>query len=44
MINNITSTIDHISKRIIMDCDSCNLSSVCSEVEELKKLHFKNKL
>ena len=36
----ITKTIDHILKNVTMDCKSCSLSSVCSEVEELRKLHF----
>lgn len=36
----ITRTIDHILKNAGMDCDSCNLSEICNEVEGLRELHF----
>ncbi len=36
----ITKTIDHIFKNVIMDCKACNLQKVCDEVEGLKQLHF----
>lgn len=37
----ITKTIDHILKNVIMDCNACSLQAVCDEVEGLKELHFK---
>ncbi len=37
----ITKTIDHILKNVIMDCGACSLQAVCDEVEGLKELHFK---
>lgn len=36
----ITKTIDHIFKDVIMDCGACNLKEICDEVEGLKELHF----
>lgn len=37
----ITKTIDHILKNVIMDCKACSLQKVCDEVEGLRELHFK---
>lgn len=37
----ITKTIDHILKNVIMDCTACSLQKVCSEVEGLRELHFR---
>ncbi len=37
----ITAALDHIMKDIKMDCDSCNLKTVCEEVEALRKKDFK---
>lgn len=39
----ITKTIDHIFKDVIMDCKACNLKEICDEVEGLKELHFNQK-
>ncbi|MCQ2982652.1 MAG: hypothetical protein MJ178_07860 [Treponemataceae bacterium] len=36
----ITQTIDHISKNVLMDCAACNLQAVCDEVEGMRELHF----
>lgn len=36
----ITGTIDHIFKNVIMDCGSCSLQNICDEVEGLRELHF----
>ena len=40
MTENITKTIDHIFKNVIMDCQACSLQAVCEEVEGMKELHF----
>lgn len=37
----ITKTIDHIMKNVIMDCEACSLQKVCEEVEGMRELHFK---
>ena len=39
----ITKTIDHILKNVMMDCTACSLQKVCDEVEGLRELHFSNK-
>ena len=39
-LEDITATIDHIFKNVIMDCGSCSLQQVCDEVEGLRELHF----
>lgn len=39
----ITKTIDHILKNVIMDCKACSLQKVCDEVEGLRELHFAGK-
>ena len=39
-LENITGTIDHIFKNVMMDCKSCSLQKVCDEVEGLRELHF----
>ena len=39
-LEDITGTIDHIFKNVIMDCGSCSLQMICDEVEGLRELHF----
>lgn len=39
-LEDITGTIDHIFKNVIMDCGSCSLQKICDEVEGLRELHF----
>lgn len=36
----ITATIDHVLKNLVMDCNACNLKPICDEVEGMKELHF----
>ena len=36
----ITETLNHIMNKVVFDCDSCNLKSICDEVEGMKELHF----
>lgn len=36
----ITGTIDHIFKNLVMDCGVCSLKQICDEVEGLRELHF----
>ena len=36
----ITGTIDHIFKNVMMDCGVCGLKEICDEVEGLRELHF----
>ncbi len=36
----VTKTIDHIFKNVVMDCNACNLQEICDEVEGLRELHF----
>ena len=40
--NDITDAIDHIMKNLVMDCNVCNLKTICDEVEGMKELHFSN--
>lgn len=40
-LEDITGTIDHILKNVMMDCGSCSLQKICDEVEGLRELHFK---
>ena len=42
-LEEITGTIDHIFKNVMMDCGSCSLQKVCDEVEGLRELHFKER-
>lgn len=42
-VEDITCTIDHILKNVTMDCNSCNLQSICDQVDGLRELHFKQK-
>lgn len=37
----IMDSLDHVLKNFKMDCSSCNLKSICEEVDGLKELHFK---
>ena len=39
-LEDITGTIDHIYKNVMMDCGSCSLQKICDEVEGLRDLHF----
>lgn len=39
-LEDITGTIDHIFKNVIIDCGSCSLQKICDEVEGLRELHF----
>ena len=39
-MEDITGTIDHILKNVVMDCGSCSLQKICDEVEGLRELHF----
>jgi hypothetical protein len=36
----ITTALDHILRDVKMDCESCKLQAICSEVEGMKELHF----
>jgi hypothetical protein len=36
----ITTALDHILRDVKMDCASCKLQEICSEVEGMKELHF----
>ena len=36
----ITNAIDHLLRDVKMDCASCKLQVICSEVEGMKELHF----
>lgn len=40
----VTSSLDQIFNRLVMDCRSCNLKPVCDEVEGLRELHFKSSM
>ena len=42
-LEEITGTIDHIFKNVMMDCGSCSLQKICDEVEGLRDLHFKER-
>ena len=35
---NITKTLDHLTKKVKMDCNACSLKEVCAEVEALCNL------
>lgn len=37
----ITTALDHILRDVKMDCASCKLQEICSEVEGMKELHFR---
>lgn len=41
--NDITKTLNHVMNTVNFDCDSCNLKSVCDEIEGMRELHFRNK-
>lgn len=36
----ITLSIDHILKNLVMDCNTCHIKKICDEVEGMKALHF----
>lgn len=42
-VDEITNAFDHILKNIVLDCDLCPLHPICDDVEELRKLHFREK-
>lgn len=39
----VTRSLNHIFTGLNMDCDTCNLKTVCDEVEGLRELHFGRK-
>lgn len=41
-IDKITLTLNHVLISINLDCHSCNLKSICDEVEGMRELHFKS--
>lgn len=40
-VDAITQTLNHVLNNMNLDCQSCNLKSICDEVEGMRKLHFK---
>lgn len=42
-IKSTTSALNHILDNLLFDCSTCNLKSICDEVEGMKELHMKNK-
>lgn len=36
----VTETLNHMMNKMVLDCNVCNLKSVCDEVEGMKALHF----
>lgn len=40
--NRITETLNHVMNSVTFDCDTCNLKSICDEVDGMKELHFKS--
>lgn len=38
-LEQITESLNHIFKGIVMDCTTCNLKPVCDEVDGLRELH-----
>ena len=43
-VEEITDAFDHILKGLVSDCDLCPLHPICDEVDELRQLHFLNRL
>lgn len=41
-VDKITLTLNHVLSSMNLDCHSCNLKSICDEVEGMRELHFKN--
>ncbi|WP_029453118.1 hypothetical protein [Clostridium algidicarnis] len=41
-VDKITLTLNHVLSNMNLDCHSCNLKSICDEVEGMRELHFKN--
>lgn len=39
-VDSITNAFDHILKNVIVDCESCPLTSICDDIEALRELHF----
>ena len=37
----ITKALNHIMENMSFDCNSCNLKTLCDEVEGMRELHFK---
>lgn len=37
---NITRTLDHLLKKVRMDCNACGLQEICAQVEELYQKEF----
>lgn len=42
-VDSITNAFDHILKNVIVDCESCPLTSICDDIEALRELHFNAK-
>lgn len=38
----VAETLNHVMNNINFDCDTCNLKSICDEVEGMRELHFSN--
>ncbi len=36
----ITKTIDHILKNVMIDCDACSMQELCNEIEGMKEMHM----
>ena len=36
----VTETLNHVMNKVVLDCNVCNLKSICDEVEGMKELHF----
>lgn len=41
-IEEITQTLNHVLKDMNLDCQSCNLKSICDEVDGMRETHFKS--
>lgn len=42
-VEQVTRSLNHIFTGLNMDCDTCNLKTVCDEVDGLRELHFGRK-
>lgn len=38
----VTKALNHIMESVNLDCNSCNLKSICDEVDGMRELHFKS--
>ena len=41
-VRQTTDALNHILDNVLLDCNTCNLKSICDEVEGMKELHMKN--